>query len=65
MAKPKATSTADLHVWLRGILGIFLGMFADGREDVRGKKEVENGMKGREQENLTKSLRHYRKCEEP
>lgn len=41
MAKPKATSTADLHVWLRGILGIFLGMFADGREDVRGKKEVE------------------------
>lgn len=49
MAKPKETSTIDLHVWLHGILGIFLGMFADGREDVRGKKEVENGMKGRKQ----------------
>lgn len=47
MEKPKETSTVDLHVWLRGILGIFLGMFADGRQDVRGKKEVENGMKGR------------------
>lgn len=62
---PKATSTVDLHAWLRGILGTFLGMFADGREDVRAKKEAENGMKGREQENLTRSLRHYRKCEEP
>ena len=47
MEKPKETSTVDLHVWLRGILGIFLCMFADGRQDVRGKKEVENGMKGR------------------
>lgn len=36
-----------IFVWLRRILGIFLGMFADGREDVRGKKEVESGMKGR------------------
>lgn len=40
--KPREISTVDLNAWLRGILGIFLDVSADAREDIREKKVVEN-----------------------